>query len=134
MNAVVSGESLLTSAATDLNCGGSAFTLRAMLSVRVALAKGFLFFCLVGFGAGASAGELLTPTSFASPKVAEASNEGEMAMKGFVLPEGFKVELIAAEPHLANPVAFDIDHAGRIWVAETFRLHAGVTDIRGKNS
>jgi quinoprotein glucose dehydrogenase len=104
-----------------------------MLSVRVALARGFLFFGLVIFGATARGGELLTPTSFAPPKVAEASNEGELAMKGFVLPEGFKVELIAAEPHLANPVAFDIDHAGRIWVAETFRLHAGVTDIRGKN-
>jgi hypothetical protein len=104
-----------------------------MLSVRVALAKGFLYFGLLFPGASARGGELLTPTSIAPPKVAEASNEGELAMKGFILPEGFKVELIAAEPHLANPVAFDIDHAGRIWVAETFRLHAGVTDIRGKN-
>jgi quinoprotein glucose dehydrogenase len=84
--------------------------------------------------AALSAGELLTPTSFAPPKVAEASNEGELTMKRFILPEGFKIELLAAEPHLANPVAFDIDHQGRFWVAETFRLHAGVTDIRGKNS
>ena len=106
-----------------------------MYSVRMALAKGFLSFGLAILGATAAhGGELLTPSSFAPPKVAEASNEGELAMKGFVLPEGFKVELIAAEPHLANPVAFDIDHAGRIWVAETFRLHAGVTDIRGKNT
>ncbi len=42
--------------------------------------------------------------------------------------------MIAAEPHQANPVAFDIDHQNRFWVAETFRLHAGVTDIRGKNT
>src|SRR5688572_25533053 len=106
-----------------------------MLSVRSALARAFLFFGLASLVAfEANAGELLTPSSFAPPKVAEASDEGEKTMRGFVLPEGFKVELIAAEPHLANPVAFDIDHAGRIWVAETFRLHAGVTDIRGKNT
>jgi len=46
-------------------------------------------------------------------------------------PEGFKLELFAAEPHLANPVAFSFDHQGRLYVVETFRLHAGVTDIRG---
>ncbi|MGZ8939421.1 MAG: PVC-type heme-binding CxxCH protein, partial [Limisphaerales bacterium] len=106
-----------------------------MLSARVAMVRGFLFFGLACLLApGSWAGELLTPTSFTPPKVAEASDEGEKAMKGFILPEGFKVELIAAEPHLANPVAFDIDHQGRFWVAETFRLHAGVTDIRGKNT
>lgn len=54
-----------------------------------------------------------------------------MAMKGFTLAPGFKVELFAAEPHLANPVAFTVDEQGRFYVAETFRLHAGVTDIRG---
>ncbi|HEX7859807.1 MAG TPA: PVC-type heme-binding CxxCH protein [Verrucomicrobiae bacterium] len=103
-----------------------------MLSVRVALVRGFLFLLAGGFCT--FAGELLTPSSFSPPKVAEASNEGELTMKRFELPAGFKVELIAAEPHLANPVAFDIDHQGRFWVSETFRLHAGVTDIRGKNS
>src|SRR5687768_7130928 len=103
-----------------------------MLSVRVALVRGFLFLLAGGFYT--FAGELLTPSSFSPPKVAEASNEGELTMKRFELPAGFKVELIAAEPHLANPVAFVIDHQGRFWVAETFRLHAGVTDIRGKNT
>src|SRR3954454_5270347 len=63
--------------------------------------------------------------------VAQASDEGEKALKGFRIPKGFKVELFAAEPHLANPVAFCIDEKGRFYVAETFRLHAGVTDIRG---
>src|SRR5688572_13145514 len=105
-----------------------------MLSVRMALAKGFLLLVLVQVVLLNRAGELLSPTSFVPPKVAEASNEGELAMKGIILPEGFKAELFAAEPHLANPVAFDIDHQNRFWVAETFRLHAGVTDIRGKNT
>mgnify|MGYP003574961326 CR=1 FL=1 len=103
-----------------------------MLSVRTSLAKGVLFLLSVVFTG--FTGELITPGPATAPKVAPASNEGELAMKGFVLPEGFKAELFAAEPYLANPVAFDIDHQNRFWVAETFRLHAGVTDIRGKDS
>src|SRR6185503_6479407 len=65
-----------------------------------------------------------------APKVAPASDEGERAIQRFRIPKGFKIELFAAEPLLANPVAFAIDEKGRFFVAETFRLHAGVTDIR----
>lgn len=65
------------------------------------------------------------------PPVQSASDEGELALKRFRVAKGLKVELAAAEPHLANPVAFCIDEQGRFYVAETFRLHAGVTDIRG---
>lgn len=71
------------------------------------------------------------PGAFNAPGVAAASDEGETAIKRFRVPKGFKVELVAAEPLLANPVAFNIDPQGRIYVAETYRLHAGVTDIRG---
>src|SRR5262249_30749291 len=66
-----------------------------------------------------------------APRIASASTEGEEAIKRFRLPQGFKAELVAAEPLLANPVCFCIDEQGRFYVAETFRLHAGVTDIRG---
>ena len=72
-----------------------------------------------------------TGTNANPPKVAAASDEGERAMRRFRIPPGFKVEQFAAEPLLANPVAFAIDERGRFFVAETFRLHAGVTDIRG---
>lgn len=65
-------------------------------------------------------------------RVKPASNEGQLAIKGFTLPEGFEVELTAAEPHLANPVAFHIDEKGRFFVVETFRHGAGVLDIRGR--
>ena len=65
------------------------------------------------------------------PKVAAATDEGANAMAKFRVPEGFKVELFAAEPMLANPVAIALDARNRVYVAETFRLHAGVTDIRG---
>src|SRR5688572_19070470 len=82
--------------------------------------------------AGALTGAEYSPTkSGSTPQVQPASNEGELALKRFRLPKGLKVELAAAEPLLANPVAFCIDEQGRFYVAETFRLHAGVTDIRG---
>ena len=65
------------------------------------------------------------------PFIAPASNEGELAIKSFQAPKGLKVDLWAAEPMLANPVAFNFDEKGRAYVCETFRLHAGVDDIRG---
>ena len=65
-----------------------------------------------------------------APKIAEASEEGREAMARFSVPEGFVVELFAAEPHLANPVCFYAADSGDFYVAETFRHHAGVTDIR----
>jgi quinoprotein glucose dehydrogenase len=63
--------------------------------------------------------------------VAAASDEGLRAMKRIRVPEGLRIDLFAAEPLLANPVAFCVDHKNRFYVAETFRLHDGVTDIRG---
>ena len=43
---------------------------------------------------------------------------------------GFEVSLFAAEPLLANPVAFGIDERGRVYVCESFRQDQGVTDNR----
>ncbi len=65
-----------------------------------------------------------------SPKIAEKSNEGELAIHRFRVPAGMKVDLWAAEPSLANPVAFCFDEQGRVFVAETFRQQKGVEDNR----
>ncbi len=65
-----------------------------------------------------------------SPKIAPASDEAEQAIKGFRVTPGFNVEVFAAEPLLANPVAFCVDERNRFYIAETFRYHAGVTDTR----
>jgi len=67
----------------------------------------------------------------AKPVVAgDPPREALLATARIKLPEGLKAELFAAEPLLANPVAFCFDEQGRIYVAETFRLHDGVTDNR----
>jgi quinoprotein glucose dehydrogenase len=77
-----------------------------------------------------SAGQDPLPEGPYTPDVAPASDAGERAIKGFRVAPGLKVELVAAEPMLANPVTFSVDERNRLFVAETFRYHAGVTDIR----
>lgn len=50
------------------------------------------------------------------------------AIARMTVPEGFSVEVVAAEPDLVNPVAMTFDERGRIWIAESLeypRLDAG---------
>jgi quinoprotein glucose dehydrogenase len=65
-----------------------------------------------------------------TPKIDPASDQWKEAQKRIQVPAGFTVDLWAAEPLLANPVCFAIDEKNRFYVAEDFRLHDGVTDIR----
>jgi putative membrane-bound dehydrogenase-like protein len=44
----------------------------------------------------------------------------EVALKKMQVPEGFRVELVAAEPDVTNPVAMAFDERGRLWVTESF--------------
>jgi quinoprotein glucose dehydrogenase len=60
----------------------------------------------------------------------DVSQEAQQDMARMQLPDGFRAEVFASEPMLANPVAFCFDVFGRVYVAETFRHHKGVTDIR----
>jgi quinoprotein glucose dehydrogenase len=70
------------------------------------------------------------PPDAYNPDVKTASPEGRQAIARFKVPAGLKVELFAAEPLLANPVAFAVDERNRFYVAETFRHGRGVTDTR----
>ncbi|MDO8541129.1 MAG: HEAT repeat domain-containing protein [Opitutaceae bacterium] len=65
-----------------------------------------------------------------TPEIAPASDEPVQALKRMKLPPGLEVKLWAAEPMLANPVAFNFDERGRIFVAETYRYRSSVLDIR----
>lgn len=70
------------------------------------------------------------PTSTAPVLPQEVSDEARQVLARMQIPEGFRGEIFASEPMLANPVAFCFDVFGRVYVAETFRHHKGVTDIR----
>jgi putative heme-binding domain-containing protein len=41
------------------------------------------------------------------------------AIKRMTVPDGFSVELVAAEPDIVNPVAMTFDERGRIWITES---------------
>src|SRR6266480_1113971 len=41
------------------------------------------------------------------------------ALKKMQVPPGFRVELVAAEPDIVNPVAMTFDERGRIWITES---------------
>jgi quinoprotein glucose dehydrogenase len=89
------------------------------------LLRVFFIVALVACGEAAHAAEPY------QPKIAAASDEAEKGLSRIKVPEGTAAKLVAAEPQLANPVAFWIDGRGRFYVCETFRQGNAVTDNRG---
>ena len=101
------------------------------MTISEILARAILpFSACVALALGSLAQHPAESGSAYSPPVAEASEEGRLAMERFELAPGLKVELFAAEPMLANPVCFYADYEGRFFVGETFRHYAGVGDMR----
>ena len=54
----------------------------------------------------------------------------EDALKTFYMPPGYRVELVASEPLIEEPVALDWDLEGRLWAVE---MPGFMADIRGSN-
>lgn len=50
------------------------------------------------------------------------------AMKTLRVPEGFAIDLVASEPQVLDPVAFDWDIEGRLWVVEMADYPLGLGD------
>jgi putative membrane-bound dehydrogenase-like protein len=50
----------------------------------------------------------------------------EQSLKAIHVPKGLKVELVAAEPLIASPVAIDFGPDGKLWVAEMFDYPYGI--------
>ena len=49
----------------------------------------------------------------------------EKQLPNFVVPDGFKIELVAAEPLLINPVSLALDEKGRMFVGESHTYRYG---------
>jgi putative membrane-bound dehydrogenase-like protein len=64
-----------------------------------------------------------------APTVAPLSPEE--SLRKIHVPAGWKVELVAAEPMLLDPVAFDWDERGRLWIVEMADYPLGM-DNNGK--
>ena len=65
------------------------------------------------------------------PKFAGLSPED--AAKEMILPPGFKATLFAGEPDVKQPIAFALDHRGRIWVAEAYTYPIPAPEGQGKD-
>jgi glucose/arabinose dehydrogenase/mono/diheme cytochrome c family protein len=57
----------------------------------------------------------------------------EEALKSFRLPPGFRIEVVASEPLINDPVALDFDADGRLWVVE-MRSYMPDADGRGEHA
>ena len=57
----------------------------------------------------------------------------EEAAKAMTVAEGFKVELVAGEPDVSQPVAIALDGRGRIWVAEAHEYPRRRSEGAGKD-
>lgn len=60
----------------------------------------------------------------------DGSKAAELAISGFRIPDGMKMEVFAAEPQVASPVAICIDEKGRVYAAEEYRFNRGTPENR----
>ncbi len=54
----------------------------------------------------------------AVPSLARSQVAPDKVLPTFKVVDGLQLELFAAEPMLVNPTSMDVDHKGRVWVAE----------------
>lgn len=66
----------------------------------------------------------LAETATLDPAIAAPISAAEQA-KRFAVPEGFEIELVAAEPLVHDPVALAFDDAGRLYVSESHTYRYG---------
>ncbi|MBN9520647.1 HEAT repeat domain-containing protein [bacterium] len=64
------------------------------------------------------------------PELADGTDKATQNMKAFRVAAGLTVELFAAEPTLASPVAISVDEKGRVYAAEEYRLGKGAAENR----
>ncbi len=82
-------------------------------------------------GPAVARGKLSDDERLTTAVIDPASDEGQAALGRMKLPPGLTAHLWAAEPMLANPVAFALDEQGRVFVSETYRYGSSTLDIRG---
>src|SRR5437588_1338105 len=61
----------------------------------------------------------LPAVAFAQRDAKVPDPDPELERKSFILPEGFEVNLFAADPLLAKPIQMNFDARGRLWVVSS---------------
>jgi mono/diheme cytochrome c family protein len=70
-----------------------------------------------GFGGGGRGSQTNETTDF-SPKPPYTARTPQEEARGFVLPAGYRAELVAADPDVISPTVIEFDGNGRMYVAE----------------
>lgn len=78
----------------------------------------------------ASAGSAGDPAP--EPALPDGTDAARKQIATFKVPAGLKVELFAAEPMLASPVAIGLDEKNRVFVAEEYRFNRGTEENRSR--
>ena len=108
---------------------------RRFLASLFAAACSFVALCSFNVASIASAEDFPKPYDSEKDLSVPRMDPAEAAKK-FRVPEGFKVEVFAAEPEVMNPIAVNWDTRGRLWVAENFtyaeRPTKWATDLRDR--
>jgi putative membrane-bound dehydrogenase-like protein len=97
-----------------MNTGGVKMTPREVASPKCWAA----FLVALGI-AGIASADFPTPHD-SETDLSRQRLSPEEAAAGFRVPEGFTVNVFAAEPEVMNPIAVTWDTRGRLWVAENF--------------
>jgi mono/diheme cytochrome c family protein/glucose/arabinose dehydrogenase len=84
------------------------FTIRATL----------ILFCVSSFGVLAAQNRTVWPPPVRKTPEKAPALSAEEEQKTFVLPPGYRAELVAKEPLVIDPIAIDFDADGRLWVLE----------------
>jgi len=71
-----------------------------------------------GFGGGGGRGSQTSPATDFTPKTPYRARTPEEEAAGFMLPAGYRMELIAAEPDVISPTLIEFDGNGRMYVGE----------------
>ncbi|HXW08773.1 MAG TPA: c-type cytochrome [Vicinamibacterales bacterium] len=85
---------------------------------KAAAAAGLVITALMGYEAAAAwqARAWPPPVQKVAPDSPALAPEAEL--KTFIMPPGYRVELVASEPMVVDPVAMDVDLEGRLWIVE----------------
>lgn len=85
---------------------------RTQIAVGVILASVASFVAIYGFQ------KIAWPPPVQEVPVESPALSAEESMKKFLMPPGYRVELVASEPLVQDPVVMDIDFDGRLYVVE----------------
>ncbi|WP_254506957.1 PVC-type heme-binding CxxCH protein [Anatilimnocola floriformis] len=78
------------------------------------------------------AASLIAGEGQVDPPLPDGSRDAVAKISTLRVPKGIKVELFAAEPQLASPVALCLDEKNRVYVAEEFRFNRGTEENRSR--